>query len=414
MRRGGSPALHTVSLTRADFLQPAFLEGMIQRRAPGSDWRVLHVAPVPLDSSASILVTLTAGQSEQPIGLFGLTLTYTVDDEAPRTVRLVLKVKPPGSTVSAMLAGLAGMCGGQLAAVYPRFTARTGFEHTHWRELAVYDAFAPGPEGTVTPDAGSALLPRVWGLHSDPAAGQFAILMEYLEGAAAHLLNSVMAPEAWTDATLRAALDQLARWHARHLNQPLALRPEEAADQPSGAYMQELAPLWEALVANAADHFPTLYPPARVRALTGFIADIPLYWRELAARPKTLIHNDLNPRNTCFRAGGGSLQLCAYDWELATHHVPVYDAVELLCFVLDVPRYAQRLVYLEYYRQALHTYTGGEYADATAFRREAHLAARDFGLHRLGMYLMAHTVGPYPFLPRVVNSFFDTLVLTRE
>ena len=125
--------------------------------------------------------------------------------------------------------------------------------------------------------------------------------------------------------------------------------------------------------------------------------------------PKTLVHNDLNPRNTCFkRRADGRLQFCAYDWELATYHVPQYDVVELLCFVLDADRYHLRAGYLEYYRQCLHARTG-RFADPAAFRTGFDLAALDFGLHRLGLYLMAHTVSPYPFLPRVVDSYFDTL-----
>ncbi|WBA40379.1 hypothetical protein [Hymenobacter canadensis] len=89
----------------------------------------------------------------------------------------------------------------------------------------------------------------------------------------------------------------------------------------------------------------------------------------------------------------------------------MYDAVELLCFVLEADRYHLRPAYLEHYRHILHALTG-RYPDPAAFRRETHYAALDFGLHRLGMYLMAHSVGPYPFLPRVVESFFDTLAQT--
>jgi aminoglycoside phosphotransferase (APT) family kinase protein len=171
--------------------------------------------------------------------------------------------------------------------------------------------------------------------------------------------------------------------------------------------MQQLTPLWEALLTNAS-RSAGLYSASRVQELRQAIDQIPTYWAALDAMPKTLIHNDFNPRNTCFKTVGGELQLCAYDWELATYHVPQYDVVEFLSFVLDEERYALRLGYLEHYRQALHTLTGS-YADADEFRTGAGYAALDFGLHRLGMYMMAHTVSPYPFLPRVVNSYFDTL-----
>ncbi|MCC3160434.1 aminoglycoside phosphotransferase family protein [Hymenobacter sp. 15J16-1T3B] len=381
----------------AYYCSPGFIESLMRAHAPQRRLRVLDVQPLAVDSSASILAVLTAGQTSRPVGHFGLLVIFEADGEPARTERMVLKLKPPGHEVSAMLAGLAQACGGELARTYPAFATRSGFHHTHHRELALYAQTAPE------------LMPRIWGLHHDDEAEVYAILMEYLDQAEVELLNSVMQPEAWTDEHLRTALDHLAAWHARHLvGEPDGALPAWP-DLPSPAYMQQLSPLWQALLTNAATNHPALYSAERTALLQEAIARIPEYWAELAAAPRTLCHNDLNPRNTCFRRdAAGRLQLCAYDWELATYHVPAYDVVELLSFVLDADRYHLRPHYLEYYRQQLHARTG-RFADAEAFRRLAGLAALDFGLHRLGMYLMAHTVGPYPYLPRVVDSFFDTL-----
>ncbi len=82
--------------------------------------------------------------------------------------------------------------------------------------------------------------------------------------------------------------------------------------------------------------------------------------------------------------------------------------MELLSFVLDADRYHLRPAYFEFYRNALAQYTDA-YAGKALFYAAAKGAAYDFGLHRLGMYMMAHRIGPYPFLPRVVNSYFNTL-----
>ena len=386
-------------MTLADFLAPTFLESLLRAHQPAADLRVLTVAPLPLDSSSSILATLAAaGQQETPVGHFGLAVTVSAGGGAPETLRLVLKLKPSGTVISQMLGMLAMLSGGELARVFPDLLLRAGFAYTHTRELAVYAAFGADP-----------LLPRVWGLYADDADGHYALLLEYLdESAGISLLNSTLTPEQWTDEHLRVALTQLANWHARHLGRPLPLTPAEQADEPSLAYMTALRPLWEGLIANGETRAPTLYTAERAATLRRFAADIPTYWPELEAAAKTLIHNDCNPRNTCFRATPAGPQLVAYDWELATHHVPPYDVVELLSFVLRPDRYAQRLPLLEHYRQELHALTG-QYADPAAFRRLTALAARDFGLHRLGMYLMAHTVSPYPFLPAVIESYFDTL-----
>jgi aminoglycoside/choline kinase family phosphotransferase len=292
-----------------------------------------------------------------------------------------------------MLTGLAQACGGAVAEVYPAFEYLTGFGDTHRRELAVYAAPAC---------AEAALLPRVWGTHADEANGSYLVLLEDLSSR--ELLNSVLTPAHWTDAHLRAALRQLAAWHACHLL-PAGTAPPEAAP----ATWPQLAPLWEALLDHAGRHFPDLYTPARRRFLGQAIREIPGDWETLKTLPKTLIHNDLNPRNTCFRPGpDGQPQLVAYDWELATYHVPQYDVVELLAFVLGPDRYHLRATYFEYYRQLLHARTG-RFGDQAAFAEGTRLATLEFGLHRLGLYLMPHALSPYPFLPRVVESCFAAL-----
>ncbi|MBG8555641.1 aminoglycoside phosphotransferase family protein [Hymenobacter guriensis] len=375
----------------ADYCTPAFVETLLQTTLP-APVRVLAVEPFALDNSASILAVLTAGHSGRPIGHYGLRVRYEAAGQQ-HTEDLVLKLKPPGTEISAMLGALAQACGGGLAEVYPNHILNTGFAHTHHRELAVYAQ--PDPS----------LMPAIRGLHHDEAAGVYAILMEHL-GPDMELLNSVMEPEHWTDEHLRNTLTQLADWHAAHLLPAGA--PLPWADAPTLDFMLAQRPLWQALLTNAATRLPELYPPARAAQLQAALDALPRYWPELAAAPRTLVHNDLNPRNTCFRNTPAGPRLCAYDWELATYHVPVYDVVELLSFVLTPERYAQRLDYLEFYRQQLHARTG-LFADADNFHRLAGLAAFDFGLHRLGMYLMAHTVSPYPYLPRVVASYFDTL-----
>ena len=223
---------------------------------------------------------------------------------------LVLKLKPAGREISAMLAGLAQACGGPVAEVYPTFQALTGFEHTHWRELQAYAQ--PDPSG---------LLPQVWATHADPAQDTYLVLLEYLEeGRNVTLLNSVMQPERWTDAHIRVALTQLAGWHATHLGATPTARTNYGPDTPSGAFMQRLAPLWSALLTNAATHLPTLYTPAREAQFRAAIAAIPTYWFQLenhphhprSQRPEPAQHLFQNHRRRaapplCLRLGAGHL-----------------------------------------------------------------------------------------------------------
>jgi aminoglycoside phosphotransferase (APT) family kinase protein len=137
------------------------------------------------------------------------------------------------------------------------------------------------------------------------------------------------------------------------------------------------------------------------------IDTIPRWWPELEAMPRTLIHNDFNPRNICLRmdpCGDDGLRLVAYDWELATIRVPQRDLAELLCFTLQTPidpATVDRLV--ELHRRSLESESGRALHPA-AWRRGYALSLRDFMVTRATLYLMAHTFRDYRFLCRVLET----------
>ena len=376
-------------MTPENYFTPAFIQSVMQPRCPKTDIVVKRVRRFDIDNSASILVTLTSGTSHQPMGHFGLDVDL-LENGQPQTRRMVMKMKPHGREISAMLNGLAQLCGDPLARVYAGFQERTGFQHTHRRELEVYQKLS------------DPILPDIYGCHVDHDQECYLFLMEYLGEAT--LLNSVMQPHRWSDEHIKSALSHIARWHAKYLLQPPDLDTQGWSDTHTPDYMQQLSPLWDALLTHAQRHLPDLYTSDRVAFLRRAVTQLSAYQAERQAMPTTLVHNDMNPRNACFKGA----QFCLYDWELATFHLPQYDVVEFLCFVLDQDRYAQREHYLEHYRTVLHQHTA-LFSDKQAFLRGFQLAALDFGLHRLGLYNMAHSVSPYPFLPRVIASYFDTI-----
>ena len=376
-----------------DYCSPAFIQQLMQAHQPKKNITVKTVEKFSIDNSASILAVLTAQRTTGMVGHAGLQVAYE-EAGVPQVRRMVLKIKPHGTEIVEMLNSLAQACGGQLAPVYEKYKTKSGFQYTHVREQEIYGKLSPS------------FSPEIFGLHTDDQQQVYMILMEYLEEV--ELLNSVMQPALWTNEHITAALQQLAGWHASMLKTTSTLDLSLWDDAPSLPYMQELTPLWQALLDHAATCFPDLYTTDRVELLQQAIHHIPDRWRFLSHLPKTLIHNDCNPRNACFKQADDKKKFCLYDWELSTFHIPQYDVVELLCFVLDKDRYSHRAGYIEYYRQELHKHTG-QYADAAQFNYALELAALDFALHRVGMYVMAHTVNPYPFLPRVIDSLFDTI-----
>lgn len=376
------------------YFSPAFVQQLMQDFMADQTIVVTDINMLDVDNSASILAVLASAQTEKLIGHFGMKVAFTANGKH-HTKQMVMKVKPHGQVITDMLNTLAQACSKELARVYEEYKSLTGFQHTHLREHEIYNKLRPS------------FTPEIYGLYTNHETRVYIILMEYLHEV--ELLNSVMAPEEWLDEHIKTALTQMAQWHSCMLNTSANLDMNLWDDAPSLQYMTRLMPVWQALLNNAVEKFPELYNASRVHAMRVAINHIPEHWQQLQTQPKTLVHNDLNPRNSCFKTGNASLQFCLYDWELATFHIPQYDVVEFLCFVLDEDRYAMRPYYIEFYRKQLCSFTG-KYNDAESFNNGFHLAATDFGIHRLGMYMMAHAVSPYPFIPRVVNSFFDTIM----
>jgi hypothetical protein len=173
---------------------------------------------------------------------------------------------------------------------------------------------------------------------------------------------------------------------------------------PSAARMSAMQPLWTALAQHAAVEFPALMDQSDLRRQRALVASIPSWWARLEAMPRTLIHNDFNPRNLGLRCGPAGPRLCVYDWELATLHVPQHDAAELLAFVLspDVAR-DDVIEYVELHRRAVLD-AGGPVPDAATWREGFSLAARDLLVNRFSLYLMAHTARHYAFLERSLGT----------
>ena len=116
----------------------------------------------------------------------------------------------------------------------------------------------------------------------------------------------------------------------------------------------------------------------RVELLKLVIENIPHFWSKYSTAPKTLTHNDCNPRNICIKnpAGGGTLKeppsetfpysdtrtTCIYDWELARVDLPQHDVAEFLAFTLPVDTdMGTRLELIEFYRKHFELYGGVDY-----------------------------------------------------
>jgi aminoglycoside phosphotransferase (APT) family kinase protein len=167
-----------------------------------------------------------------------------------------------------------------------------------------------------------------------------------------------------------------------------------------------MASLWRALADHAAAHRAWRNPTLRA-AHAACVADIGSWSQELDAAPRTLIHNDFNPRNLAIRRRDGRLTLCAFDWELATIGAPQRDVAEFLCFVLQPNASRESISAWVERSRVLFTEAAEVQIRRARWERGFSAALCDLLVDRLAMLAMIDRVRPQSFLPRVVASWLN-------
>ena len=386
-----------------DELDAAFFEPMLRRSLGDESLTVTAVEPLDAELGSSIITELTARKVDKLLGLVPLALRcQSGADGGERALEVIAKVKPLDDEVALMAGSMATMCGGQLAAHYNRFRRRVGFAGCHTRELGVY---------AQTDVRFVRNVPRIFGTFADEAREAYVVVMERL-GDDVVLKDSADDVSQWSSEPIAAALRGIAEVHAVWLG-----REEELLAQPwlgpvlGSADLVEMVPLWEALAAHAANEFPEIVDGRMLEGWLGLVRSVGQWAPELERLPRTLVHNDFNPRNLCLRPTGRGLRLCAYDWELATLDVPQHDLAELLAFTLspDVCK-AEVDQYVELHRRAL-VEASGVAIDPIEWRRGYALSLRHLVINRFAQYLMGHTFRHYGFVERAVKTLWRLVAL---
>lgn len=390
-----------------DDLTPTFFTGAMHEAPTAPDAKVRAAHPDTMEEhGTSIISELTGRKVDKLLGHLPYTLEVA-HEQGVEEIDVVVKVKPLDKEVILMTNSIAGMCEPRLASAHRAYKERTGFKDVHTRELGVYRQTDPRFQ---------AHTPTIWGLHEDPEREAYIIVMEHLQEMT-HM-HAVDDPEVWERPHKEAVIDGLAQLHAIWFHRIDELRAQPWLEHTRTAEtMTEGQELWEALGVHAFNEFPEWFSAHDLEMHHALVRDIPEWWREMEEMPQTLIHNDFNPRNICLRPhADGPPKLCAYDWELATVGVPQRDVAEFLCFVctpqtsLDEVEY-----YLELHRKALAHYSGTPLHafDEAEWRMGAILSLYDFAIHRMAMYIMAHTFRHYPFMERVARTMRHLIRLLR-
>jgi aminoglycoside phosphotransferase (APT) family kinase protein len=379
-------------------LDRAFFEKLFRKRGGREHVNVVSVSPLEEVSDSSILSRLTLDQSRKLIGVFPYKITGE-DGGAGFEEKVLVKIKPSDRDVLAMGNGMARLSGSErLIQLYNLFQKNIEFYRSHLRELAVYSIEEPRLRR---------YFPKILAIEQDEHREFYCIVMEYL-GGCSHL-DSENDPSLWRDEDIRIVLQGMAEIHSVHFNRPPSTLESLHLVVPGSKTVRDMGDFWRELTDVNNYMHPDLITEDRWRMLHAFIDSRPEEWERIEATPRTLIHNDFNPRNLCIRDAEQERRLCLYDWELATYHVPQRDLAEFLAYVFPSGTGPDRYVrYVDFFRSELQRRTGSE-LDPDAFLEMFRIAMKDLAVTRMNLYLMAHNFKQYDFLNRVVPNIMEYL-----
>ncbi len=364
----------------------------------GREVTVRAVQLEPALSDESIIAELTGWRSGPATGLMRGTVSYIDDRRVPGLSKIFIKAKTLDARSIEVAEALAGLVSPALGREIASNRDRLGVTGSHLRELAIY---ADDDPRIVTHR------PAALAIERDDGAQRWILALEAIDDAV--LINAV-STTAWTSEAIEAALCGAAQIHARwssgSADVPSCLAAEWLPPIRDAASRTEMTPLWRALAEHAASR-PAWRAP-RLRAIhADLVRDVARWSGELDTAPRTLIHNDFNPRNIAIRRRDGRLALCAFDWELATIGAPQRDLAELLCFVLpanasrdDIRAWVER-------SRVLFTEASHLVIERQAWERGFSAALCDLLVDRLAMLAMIDRVRPQRFLPRVTAAWLN-------
>jgi thioester reductase-like protein len=347
----------------------------------------------PVATDDSIVAELTALRGNAASGLFRGVVV--VGEDTPRR-RLFIKAKPADTQTIDVARSLAKLASPALGRAVEQFQEHLGFTRSHLRELALYQ---------IADERLRSHSPRVVAVDRNDAEQRWLVALEWIDDA---VLMNATDPAKWSDEAIDAALAGLAQIHAVWYAREAELCGEPwLAPARDAAQRERMMPLWIALFEHARDRSAPWSNPRLRRAHATLVNDVRVWAATLDASPRTLIHNDFNPRNIAIRRSANGLALCAFDWELATLGLPQRDLAELMCFVLPASASSATILWWTERYRALLAGATRTVIDRTQWNAGFRAALADLLVDRIASYAMIDRIRPQRFLSYVTESWLN-------
>ena len=314
----------------------------------------------PVDMNAGLSFTNQIVRSNDQDGIIAGNLAFDMHlladcDDGRKTVskKIMLRIKAAGEiAISAMVEAVSKL---SLQEADEIVTALQYFNKSELRDVMLAKAAMHDP-------VLQAIMPTVHYVKLDWERNVSFFVMERFDSARFSHIDCIeggdgFGKQNWSRIDIQCVLKDIATVHAKFLENlellPCDLR-EFLADgvkvfHSSAQYMKVGS-------TNNNKLYPDMCSSLVANVVHRIAENIDIIVKEFNASPKTLVHNDFNPRNCCLRLAHDeeSKSLCVYDWELATIHVPQVDVAEFLIFSSPVKGAFEAMSSLaEFYRQCL-------------------------------------------------------------
>ncbi|MEZ6134225.1 MAG: thioester reductase domain-containing protein [Pirellulaceae bacterium] len=390
--------LHPIAKAEHVDLDSGFFESLLREHFGDNALHVRRLSKRRLSNQSSITTELASWRSSRRIGLWECCVEFAKSgEESTQELEFLVKVKPSDQQVIEVAEQVGAICDSRLGEMLCHHRDRLGILGCHTRELKVYSQLD---------QRFVAHVPRVYGVIENSEQSEWLLVLESLKQI--KLMDSAHELAQWQPEDIEVVLQGLAQLHSvwfqrdAELSEQAWLRPPLTSDE-----LEDMAGLWHALAEYSWRYFSDWVDAEACEVILNIVTEAGNWWKQLEKMPRTLIHNDFNPRNLALRMQDGAYRLVAYDWELATIGVPQHDLAEFLCFVLPQDcSQATITKYVELYRANLAVATGRQ-IDPVVWHTGFRLSLCYLILNRFPMYCLRHTFSCQNFLPKVIKTWWQ-------
>jgi hydroxymethylglutaryl-CoA reductase (NADPH) len=359
-----------------EFLNPLVPNLLNNEHIVSLSWRDQH------QLENGIITNITRKISNKLIGFIPLHIQLSNGSDD----RILIKSKALDTEVIKGLHLISASIDTALADLIKLHQKQLEYNQCHLKETVIYEYLQ---------QAGFVAMPKYLGKYTHTQREIHLLIQEWIKTEHIALSNSENHPENWTDDWIQVSLSSIQTAHKVLESLPQS-RPDLFNEFKPWHSLNLYGKLMNILIEECADidHIEALQD-INDSLLTLESDHAAVRW------PKSLIHNDFNPRNVLMRNSG---MPCIYDWELAMIDFPQRDIIEFLSFVLPEDFSAQSLMlYMkEHYQEIVQRKGPGHELGFEEYLKATEMAIKTYICCRVSFYEVSGIVAKYDFSPRIL------------